>query len=291
MSQLPDDAPTCPRHPGQVAFVRCQRCNRPTCPACQRPAAVGIQCVDCVKEGKQSSRAARSVFGGRAANGRPILTIGIIAVCAVIWLAQQVHPSVTGDLAYVPYLSKSEPWRFVTAAFVHSPSSIFHLLFNMYALWICGQYLEPLVGRARYAALYLISAFGGSVGYELLASVPKSQSDFGHMGWVTPTVGASGAVFGLFAAVVVLNRHLGRSAGPMIGLIVINGVLGFIAANVAWQSHLGGLVTGAIAASVIAAARTRSQLLVWAGMATLAVLLAALATWRFASVHILVIGG
>lgn len=291
MSEQTNDAPpTCPRHPDQVAFVRCQRCNRPTCPACQRPAAVGIQCVDCVNEARRAAPAARSVFGGRATDGRPVVTIAIIAVCVAVWLLQQVSSSVTNDLAYVPYLSASEPWRFVTAAFVHSPSQIFHILFNMYALWICGEYLEPLLGRARFAALYLISAFGGSVGYELLASVPASPYDTGHMGWVTGTVGASGAVFGLFAAVVVLNRHLGREAGPMIGLIVINAVLGFVISNVAWQAHLGGLVTGAAFAAVIAASRSRKPVYAWAGMAILTVALIGLATWRYQSVDLLVVG-
>ncbi|WP_446666654.1 rhomboid family intramembrane serine protease [Flexivirga sp. B27] len=266
-------------------MVSCQRCGRPTCAECQRPAAVGVQCVDCVAAHRKESRSLVSIFGGRVAQGRPIVTITLIAICVVVWIGQQLNDKVTADLLYAPILSGQDPWRFITAAFVHSPSSVFHLLFNMYALWIVGQYLEPMLGRARMLALYLISAFGGSVGYELLASTPSSPTDY-PTGWVTPTVGASGAVFGLFVAVVVLNRHLGLSSGPMIGLIVINGVLGFIVPDVAWQAHLGGAITGGLCAGAIALlGRNRAQLQ-WAALAAIAVLLVAAAYIRFESVHL-----
>ena len=280
----PPAAPTCPRHPDRMALVRCQRCERPTCHECQRPAAVGVQCVDCVAEQARSAPTTRSVFGGRAVSGRPVVTLGIIAICAVVWLLQRVDPTVTDRLAYAPVQSADEPWRFLTAAFVHSPTNPLHLLFNMYALWICGQYLEPLLGRARFAALYLVCALGGSVGYELLASVPRSMGDVDHLGWVTSTVGASGAVFGLFGAVVLLNRRLGRDSGPMIGLIVVNGILGFVVPGIAWQAHLGGLVTGLVAAGAIAAGRQRRGPLVWVWLGALCLLLVALAVWRYRSV-------
>lgn len=226
-----------------------------------------------------------SIFGGRVAHGRPVVTISLIVICAVAWVGQQVNDKVTIDLYYAPVLSGQDPWRFLTAAFVHSPSSIFHLLFNMYALWIVGQYLEPMLGRVRLLALYLISAFGGSVGYELLASTPSSATDYGS-GWVTPTVGASGAVFGLFVAVVVLNRHLGLQSGPMIVLIVINGVLGFVVPNVAWQSHLGGAVTGGLCAGAIALLGAKRAQLQWFALAGITVLLIVAAYVRFESVHL-----
>lgn len=279
------DLPTCPRHPDRVALVSCQRCGRPTCAECQRPAAVGVQCVDCVKAQHKESRSLVSMFGGRMAQGRPIVTITLIAICVIVWIGQQINDKVTTDLLYAPVLSGQDPWRFITAAFVHSPSSIFHLLFNMYALWIVGQYLEPMLGRIRLLALYLISAFGGSVGYELLASTPSSPTDY-PTGWVTPTVGASGAVFGLFVAVVILNRHLGLSSGPMVALIVINGVLGFIVPDVAWQSHLGGAITGGLCAGAITLlGRNRAQLQ-WAALAAITVLLVVAAYVRFESVHL-----
>ena len=285
MTNSMGDLPHCPRHPDRVALVSCQRCGRPTCAECQRPAAVGVQCVDCVKSHQKQSRGLVTAFGGRAVQGRPVVTITLIAICVVVWIGQKVDPTVTTDMLYAPVLSGQDPWRFLTAAFVHSPDTPFHLLFNMYALWIVGQYLEPMLGRARLLAVYLISAFGGSVGYELLASTPHSPTDY-PTGWVTPTVGASGAVFGLFVAVVVLNRRLGLASGPMIGLIVINAVIGFVLPDIAWQAHLGGAVTGGLCAGAIALlGRTRARWQ-WLALAAIVVPLIALAVIRFESVHL-----
>ena len=260
--------PVCPRHPDRVAYVRCQRCGRPTCPECQRPAAVGIQCVDCVREGQKSIRMPRTQFGAKVSpDGRPVVTLAIIVICVGVWLLQQVSSQVTRELSFVPVLGVTEPWRFLTAAFAHSPRSPLHILFNMFALWQIGQYLEPMLGRARFSILYLVSAFGGSVGYLLLASppaLPLTQAGIDGSSWITPVVGASGAVFGLFGALLVLNRHLGRSSGPMFGVLAINAVLGFVLPGIAWQAHLGGVVTGAALAAVITVtapqARRRLQL-------------------------------
>ena len=249
--------PVCPRHPDRVSYVRCQRCGRPTCPECQRPAAVGIQCVDCVREGQKSMRMPRTQFGAQVtADRRPVVTIAIIVICAAVWLMQMVSPQVTRELAFVPALGASEPWRFLTAAFAHSPGQVLHILFNMFALWQIGQYLEPMLGRLRFAILYLVSAFGGSVGYLLLASppaLPLTQEGLDQSNWLVPVVGASGAVFGLFGALLVLNRHLGRSSSAMFGVLAVNAVLGFVVPGIAWQAHLGGLVTGVVLASVITA--------------------------------------
>ena len=279
--------PVCPRHPDRVAYVRCQRCGLPTCPECQRPAAVGIQCVDCVREGQKSMRMPRTQFGATVtAGGRPVVTLAIVAICAVVWLLQQVSPQVTRDLAFVPVLGSTEPWRFLTAAFAHSPGQVLHILFNMYALWQIGQYLEPMLGRIRFAILYLVSAFGGSVGYLLLASppsLPLTQTGIDHSSWVVSMVGASGAVFGLFGALLVLNRHLGRSSGPMFGVLAINAVLGFVVPGIAWQAHLGGVLTGAALAGVItltaAPSRRRLQL---PALVAVSVLLAAAALAKYA---------
>ena len=116
-------------------------------------------------------------------------------------------------------------------------------MFNLYALWMVGPYLEGLLGRAQFAALYLLSAVGGSVGYYVVVS------PYGD-GWGTPTVGASGAVFGLFGALFVVNRRLGRDVGGIVAVVAINAVLGFVASGIAWQAHLGGLVTGAAVAAL-----------------------------------------
>ncbi len=278
--------PVCPRHPDRVSYVRCQRCGRPTCPECQRPAAVGIQCVDCVREGQKSMRVPRTQFGAAVTStGRPVVTVTIIGICVAVWLLQRVSPVVTNDLAFVPVLGSSAPWRFLTAAFAHSPSQLLHILFNMYALWVLGQYLEPLLGRFRFGALYLVSAFGGSVGFLLLASPPTSVADFASTNWGTPTVGASGAVFGLFGALIVLNRHLGRSSGPMFGVLAINAVLGFVVPGIAWQAHLGGLLTGvALAAVITATAPQKRRRLQLPALVAVVVLLAAAATAKYSLV-------
>ena len=276
--------PVCPRHPDRVSYVRCQRCGQPTCPECQRPAAVGIQCVDCVREGQKSMRMPRTQFGGEVtAGGRPVVTQVIIGICVAVWLMQEASPRVTSELLFSPFLGATEPWRFLTAAFAHSPGQVLHILFNMYALWVLGQYLEPLLGRVRFAALYLVSAFGGSVGYLMLASPPLTAADVTNSSWVTPMVGASGAVFGLFGALLVLNRHLGRSSGPMFGVLAVNAVLGFVVPGIAWQAHLGGLLTGLALAAVITATapqlRRRLQL---PALAAVLVLLAVAATAKYA---------
>lgn len=259
----------CPRHPDREAYVRCQRCGRPACPECQRPAAVGIQCVDCVREAARTSPTARTVFGGRATDGTPVVTYAIIAICAVAYLAQRASGTVTRDFAFAPFVGWTEPWRFVTAAFLHSPSTVFHILLNMFALWSLGQYLEPMLGRARFAALYLISGIGGQVAVTLLAGTPtlaglqSGQDD----AWLTAVVGASGAIFGLFGALLVLNRHLGRSSAAMYATIAINAAFGFLYPGISWQAHLGGLVTGVVCAAVVVLFRRQGvRHLVWAAL-------------------------
>ena len=276
--------PVCPRHPDRVAYVRCQRCGLPTCPECQRPAAVGIQCVDCVREGQKSMRMPRTQFGATVTpGGRPVVTLVIVVIATVMWLLQQVSPQVTRDLAFVPYLGAAEPWRFLTTAFLHGP--IYHILFNMYALWVVGQYLEPLLGRVRFAALYLVCAIGGSVGYLLLTS-PQVDPASGVHFWV-PTVGASGAVFGLFGAMLILNRHLGRSSAGIVTVILINGVIGFVYPGIAWQAHLGGLLTGVALAGVITATASQGRRkLQWPAMVAVLMVLTVVAVAKY-----VVIGG
>ena len=286
-----EQAPVCPRHPDREAYVRCQRCLRPTCPECQRPAAVGIQCVDCVAEGARSMRQVRTVFGGSVTDGRPVVTMALIGICVGVYLLQRVVPGLTSQVAFVPVLGQSEPWRFVTSAFAHSPGNLLHIAFNMYALWIMGQYLEPLLGRARFVAVYLLSAVGGSVVYLLFAAPPTidmiARGDGGL--WYTPAVGASGAVFGLFGAFLVLQRSLGRSAAGMYVVIGINAVLGFVLPGIAWQAHLGGLLTGAACAAAIAnLGKRRSPLeppnrsVHWAGLAGILVVLLLVTVAKYA---------
>jgi membrane associated rhomboid family serine protease len=206
-----------------------------------------------VNETRRTTPEVRTVYGGAAASGKPLVTYGIIAVCVVMYVLQWIIPgqAVYEQLAYnnvfaTPQYGAFEPWRMLTAAFLHSPDSVLHIVLNMYTLWIFGQALEPLLGRLRFLALYLISAIGGSVGYLLLN--PVLVPGQGLVG----VVGASGAIFGLFGAMLLVQRHRGGDTRQLWVLIAINAVIGFLIPQIAWQAHLGGLVTGALCAAVLA---------------------------------------
>jgi membrane associated rhomboid family serine protease len=271
--------PVCPRHPDRVSYVRCQRCERPVCPECQRPAAVGVQCVDCVKEGGRQVRTGRTVFGGAVArDGRPLVTQVIIAVCVVVYVLQRANDDVTLRFLYAPVTTVAEPWRMITVAFLHSPGQLFHIIFNMLALWLTGPYLESLFGRVRFLALYFLSAFGGSVALLLLAN-PNDASE-----WQGGAVGASGAVFGLFAALFVVSRKLGLETAGIAVMIGINAVIGFIPGyNISWEGHLGGLVTGFLVGVVLAyAPKERRTLYQVTGCVAILVVLLALVAVKVA---------
>ena len=262
-----------------MSYVRCQRCGRPACPECQRPAAVGVQCVDCVREQARSGPRTQTVLGGTVRGGRPVVTLTIIALCVGSWLLQLVTDGAwTQQLAFAPFIGEAEPYRFLTAAFLHS-TGVFHILFNMYALWITGPFLEQMLGRVRFVALYVLAALGGSVGVLLLAD-PSTQS------WYTAVVGASGAVFGLFGAILLVLRRLGRNATQILVLIGINVAIGFIpGTNIAWQAHLGGLAVGLILGAGYAYA-PKARRVAWSVGVTVAVAVAlvALTVLKYSSV-------
>ena len=287
--QQPAGPSVCPRHPDREAYVKCQRCGRPACPECQRPAAVGIQCVDCVREAARTAPTTRTVFGGRPTDGRPVVTYTLIGICAAAYVAQLGSDQVTQDFAFAPYLGWTEPWRFVTAAFLHSPQLYLHILFNMFALWTLGQYLEPMLGRARFAALYLISGIGGQVGVTLLAGSPTIDGLVTGQdeAWVTGVVGASGAIFGLFGALLVLNRHLGRSSAGMYATLAINAAIGFLYPGISWQAHLGGFVTGLACAGAIVLFRRQSvRRLTWLALGAVLALLLVITVAKYLTVPV-----
>lgn len=180
-----------------------------------------------------------------------MLTIGLIAINALVFLAQSVLPgsSVAINLGLAPAVAELEPYRMLTSAFLHG--SIFHLLLNMYALWIVGSYLEPMLGRWRYLTLYFLSAIGGSVAV-VLAS-PASSA-------LVITVGASGAVFGLFGALALVLRKVGGNATGILVIIAINVVFTFTVPNISIQGHIGGLIVGLALGAVFAYLPTTSQL-------------------------------
>ena len=287
--QQPAGPSVCPRHSDREAYVRCQRCGRPACPECQRPAPVGIQCVDCVREAAQTTPRTRTILCGRATDGRPLVTYSLIGICVAVFLAQWVSEDVTNDYAFRPILGWTEPWRFVTAMFLHAPGSLLHIGCNMYALYILGTYLEPLLGRARFLALYLISGIGGQVAVLLFAGSPPVVGQLIQAGvaWCTPVVGASGAIFGLFGALIVLNRHLNRSVAGIYTVLIINAVIGFVVPGISWQAHLGGFLTGlASAGAIVLFRRQRVRHLTWVALGAVLALLVFVTVGKYLTVPV-----
>ncbi len=160
-------------------------------------------------------------------------------------------PTLANALAfYAPFLYPHlsllpfEPWRLLTALLVHG--GFIHLALNMLALWMLGQNLEPMLGRARYLALYLISGLGGSVAVAVLD--PDSA-----------TVGASGAIFGLMAALLIIGRHIGANVTGILVILGINFVFGLFVGGISWQAHLGGAIVGAVIAFIFTRTRRPEQ--------------------------------
>lgn len=236
--------PVCPRHPDRVSYVRCQRCNRPTCPECQRPASVGIQCVDCVNEAKKQQRPMRSRLGFTAAQGPPIVTYVLVGLNVAVFLLGMLF--IGGNWQYYlalwpgysaefgpQFIDVGNEWyRWATSGFAHF--GWLHLGMNMFVLWQFGTQLEPILGRVRYVALYVVSLLGGSLAIELLAS------------GTSPHAGASGAIFGLIAAYAIILKRLQLPFQSLVATAGIWLVLGFVIPGVSWQGHLGGAIAGAL---------------------------------------------
>lgn len=257
------DVPTCYRHPGRETYVSCVRCGRYACPDCMRSASVGQQCVDCVGEGARSTRQARTTFGGRPVASAAV-TWTLVAINVAVFGVTWVRPGIVNDLEMIGYASYAptgalhgvaagEWYRLITSAFLAPATGLnglgfMDILFNMWALVFVGPSLEGLLGRARFLAVYLLSAVGGGVMYYFLA--PPNY----------PAVGASGAIFGLFGACFVLSRRLGLDTRGIVVLIAINLALSFFFHNIiAWQDHIGGLLTGALLTAAYAYAPRKNR--------------------------------
>ncbi|KQO81505.1 hypothetical protein ASF17_09995 [Frigoribacterium sp. Leaf263] len=192
----------------------------------------------------------------------------MIGTSVLVYLLQVVlGSSFTSLLSFSAPFEIVQPWRLVTSLFAHA--GVFHLLFNMYALFIFGGQLERTLGRGRFAALYAISGVGGAAAVSLIAPVSS-------------VIGASGAIFGLMAAFFVIARSLGGSNGvQLLVLVGINLVIGIVLPNVSWQAHLGGLVAGAAVAFVFSKTRHRSKRgAQTAAVVGIGVLVLAIVLWR-----------
>jgi membrane associated rhomboid family serine protease len=249
----------CYRHPDRETYISCSECGRPICTECMTPAPVGQRCPE--HSGKPQG-VARMTTGIRRATGRGetgIVTRILIAINVLIYLAEllqgagvnaasgsiyvngvlvasareiggQILPAGLGVGQSIG-VAHGDWWRLITAAFLHYGP--IHLGFNMFFLYWIGTPVERYLGRARFLLVYLVSGLAGSAGALVL-----------NPGAVT--VGASGAIFGILGAALVLERQ--RSyvlGGSAMGLIVINLALGFTLSNISIGSHIGGLLGGA----------------------------------------------
>jgi membrane associated rhomboid family serine protease len=242
----PGTIPHCYRHPDRETYISCQRCGKPICPDCMRQASVGFQCPDCVREGNATVRQPRTAFGGRIRPGAAYVTISLIVVNVVFFVIanatgengsfvrrMELWTSADFPRQHIEGVAQGSYWQLVTSTFLHV--AVLHILLNMIGLWIFGAFLEGQLGRWRYLALYLLSGLAGSVAVYLLTA-PNSP----------PSLGASGSIFGLFGAALVVLLRQRADVSQLILLLVLNLVITFTASNIAWQAHLGGLAAGLI---------------------------------------------
>ncbi|QLL07726.1 rhomboid family intramembrane serine protease [Mycobacterium vicinigordonae] len=273
--KLPSDAPTCYRHPDRQTYVRCTRCERAICGDCMRSAAVGHQCVDCVQAGAASVRDPRTRFGGRERAGAPVVTYVLIALNVLAFVAELAAVTVRYQFCLWPRaIANGEFYRLVTSAFLHL--GITHLLLNMLALYFVGPPLEMWLGRLRFVGVYAVSGLGGSVLVYLLSGVD------------TPTLGASGALFGLFAALFVVAKRLTLDVRWVVTVIALNLAFTFVipllsSQQISWQAHVGGLVTGGLlTAAYVYAPRQRRDLVQALATVCAVAVCATLIWWRTA---------
>ncbi|MER5874643.1 rhomboid family intramembrane serine protease [Streptomyces sp. NPDC001910] len=263
-SQEAHDLPTCYRHPDRETGVRCTRCERPICPECMVSASVGFQCPDCIRGGSGTGHAPtatqpRTIAGGTVARDPRLVTKVLIGLNVALFAVQLAvgdtfterftlfgRAFLNGEIQGV---AEGQWYRMLTSMFLHEPSNFMHIIFNMLSLWWLGGPLEAALGRARYLALYFISGLAGSALCYLLAAPNQ------------PSLGASGAIFGLFGATAVLMRRLNYDMRPVIALLVINLIFTFGWSGIAWQAHIGGLVAGVVVGyAMVHAPRERRNL-------------------------------
>jgi membrane associated rhomboid family serine protease len=239
-------AQTCYRHPNRETAVSCSNCGRPICPDCMTPSPVGMRCPEC---SKQRTKVVRGVGGTSLGTTAPA-TFALIAINVAVFLAEiagggggltpQGSSLIFNFGLFGPSVAEGEWYRLLTSGFLHA--SLFHIGFNMVALYFLGRILEPGIGTARFLAVYFVSLFAGSLGALLLS--PDAL-----------TYGASGAVFGIFGATFVIARHRGIAGlASSVGIIlVLNLVFTLGNPEISIGGHLGGLVGGVLCALFIVA--------------------------------------
>lgn len=237
----------CFRHGDRETYISCQRCGRPICPECMHDASVGFHCPVCVADAAKTVRRPRTMAGGMVPGKAGLVTWVLVGINVVVFLLAQARDdagasvlgnqlAMLGDTALarggdlLTGVADGAYWRLLTSVFLHE--AIVHLLFNMYALSIFGPMLEAALGRLRFVALYLTAGLAGSV----LVYCLTAPNAF--------TVGASGAIYGLFGAAFAVFARRGLELSGLLVLMGINLAFTFLFPNISWQGHIGGLLAG-----------------------------------------------
>jgi membrane associated rhomboid family serine protease len=241
---------TCYRHPDRETGLSCSECGRPICTDCVTFAPVGLRCPDHAAAddsgGSVQRRAQKAVRRStRVGPTDAIVTKLLVAANVIVYLITVAQSPYSGKLnspggslfnnwaLFGPAVDHGDWWRLITSAFLHG--GLLHIAFNMLALWWLGSPVEIALGRARYLGLYLVSGLAGAAG--ALIADPNSV-----------TVGASGAIFGLLGAGLILEwQATGSLAGNYLMLIVINLAISFSPGlNISYGGHIGGLIGGIV---------------------------------------------
>lgn len=269
----------CYRHRDRPTFTLCQRCGRNICPECQTSSAVGVLCPECMRLAAPSASVRTARFANRTGRvltdaASPVVTYALMIACGIVFVGQLLMSFITTSLWYMPAYSLPEyfqPWRMITVMFTHSTGSYFHILGNMFALWLFGREIERWLGKIRFLVLYLLAGWGGSLFVQLWVYVnPESI--------IVPTVGASGAIFGVMGATLVGLRSMNASITSLVVLLAINFAIGLQpGSQISWQAHLGGFIVGGVVMAIFMKFRgprqkTRSWVLIGVLVAVLAAL-------------------
>jgi membrane associated rhomboid family serine protease len=223
---------TCYRHPSRETGVSCSNCGNPICPDCMTATPVGMRCPDCARQ-KTQTRSLQSVAV------EPIATYVLIAVNVAVYFGAQSSAQAQNDLIlYGPAVADGEYWRLVTSGFLHV--QITHILLNMLSLFWLGRMIEPALGHARFVAIYLASLLAGSLGVIILANDEA-------------TLGASGAIYGLLGAAIVMarNRNISLIQSGLLPILAINFALTISLPGISLGGHLGGLIGGLVATFIV----------------------------------------